>query len=452
MPTLPAHPDLEQLRRQAKELLRAARAGDPGALARLERQTLAGAQLAVARGYGFPSWPALKSAIEDLAAQAEVFVAASMSNQPGRAFRMLTPELAGFNIATAVVVGDAPRVLAELARDPGLATRSDPRSGWTALHLAAGSRWHRDPARGEGLSAIARALLDGGASLGARRGQWTALRCAAAAGNAAVARRLLDRGAVPEDHDLYLAAFANHETLALLLSNTPDVAATVEMALAAPISTADVEAVRMMLKAGADPGRYRSDNDRPGSALYEAITSGAPAELVELLREHGAERHASETELLVLACLRADREAALAHRGLVAEADQGAIVRAAQIGDPASLELMLELGFGIDARADDGATALHAAAFGGSAEAVRLLVARGADIEARDTRFDGTPLDWALVGSGEQPHSNPTPDWVATVRALIDAGASIDAVELAPDDPKQASPEVAQLIRQYKTP
>lgn len=450
MPTLPAHADLEQLRREAKELLRAAQAGDPEALARLENRTLAGAQLAVARGYGFSSWPALKTALESLAAQAEFFLAASMSNQPGRAFRMLTPELAAFNIATAVVVGDATRVLAELERDPGLATRSDPRSGWTALHLAAASRWHRDPVRGEGLAAIARAMLDGGASLGARRGQWTALRCAAAAGHAAVARLLLDRGAVPEDDDLYLAAFANHETLALLLANTPDVAATAEMALAAPISTADVEAVRLLLEAGADPGRYRSDNDRSGSALYEAVTSGAPAELVELLREHGAERYASETELLVLACLRANREEALAHRALLADADQGAIVRAAQIGNTAALELMLELGFSIDARADDGATALHAAAYGGSADAVRLLVARGADLEARDTRFDGTPLDWALVGSGEQPHSNPAPDWVDTVQALIDAGASLNEVALAPDDPKQPSPEVAEFIRRYK--
>jgi ankyrin repeat protein len=395
-----------------------------------------------------PTFPADPD-LDQLRRQAETFVAASVSNQPGPAFRMLTPELASFNIATAVVVGDAARVLVELERDSSVATRQDPRTGWTALHLACASRWHRDPARAEGLVAIARALLDGGASLEAVRGQWTALRCTAAAGNTPVARLVLDRGAVPEDHDLYLAAFANHATLALLLAHTADVAGTAEMALAAPISTGDTEAVRLLLEAGADPARYRSDGERPLSALYEAVASGAPAELVALLREHGAERQASETELFLVACLRADREGALARRERVADADQGAIVRAAEAGNLPALELMLELGFSVDACGDDGGTALHAAAYGGSPEAVRLLLTQGAGIEVRDTRWKSTPLDWALVGSGERPHSNPAPDWMATVRALIDAGASLDGVTLALDDPKPPSEEVAELLREY---
>jgi ankyrin repeat protein len=449
MPTLPAHPDLDQLRRQAKELLRAARAGDAAAAERVKPQTLAGAQLAVARGYGFSSWPALKTAVEALAGQAEAFIAASISNQPGRAFRMLTPELAGFNIATAVVLGDAARVLSELERDPELATRTDPRTRWTALHLACASRWHRDPDRAEGLVSIARALLDAGASPDARRGQWTALRCAAAAGNAPVARLLLDRGAVPEDDDLYLAAFANHETLALLLAHTPDVAGTAEMALAAPISTGDTEGVRLLLEAGADPGRYRSDGEGPASALYAAVASGAPAELVALLTEHGAEVHASEPEPFVLACLRGDRLAAIARRERLVDADQGAIFSAAETGNIPALELMLELGFSVDARGDNGGTPLHGAAYGGSAEAVRLLLAGGAEIEARDTTWNDTPVGWALVGSGERPHANPSPDWIETVRALIDAGASLREVTLAPDDPKPPSDEVAELLRSF---
>jgi hypothetical protein len=65
----PIRPDLEQLRHQAKDLLRAVRRGDPDATAELARNhpgrvepataRLADAQLALARSYGLPSWPRL---------------------------------------------------------------------------------------------------------------------------------------------------------------------------------------------------------------------------------------------------------------------------------------------------------------------------------------------------------------------------------------------------------
>ncbi len=67
MPDLPARPDLTQLRHQAKDLLRSAAAGDTAAAARIaalaDRPTLASAQLAIAREYGFASWPKLQSEV-----------------------------------------------------------------------------------------------------------------------------------------------------------------------------------------------------------------------------------------------------------------------------------------------------------------------------------------------------------------------------------------------------
>src|SRR3954469_10489266 len=59
--------DLDQARRRAKELLRAARAGDPDALAQLRADRaprLADAQRAVAGELGFASWPALVAHVE----------------------------------------------------------------------------------------------------------------------------------------------------------------------------------------------------------------------------------------------------------------------------------------------------------------------------------------------------------------------------------------------------
>ena len=66
---LPVRPNLDQLKHQAKDLLRAIKAGDPAATAELLKHhpeklvpaeaQLADAQLALARSYGLPSWPRL---------------------------------------------------------------------------------------------------------------------------------------------------------------------------------------------------------------------------------------------------------------------------------------------------------------------------------------------------------------------------------------------------------
>ena len=64
---LPVRPDLEQLKRQAKDLLRAVKRREAQALEELRRNhtrplksaetKLADAQLALARSYGVQSWP-----------------------------------------------------------------------------------------------------------------------------------------------------------------------------------------------------------------------------------------------------------------------------------------------------------------------------------------------------------------------------------------------------------
>jgi ankyrin repeat protein len=513
MPTLPAHPNLDQLRHQAKDLLRAALAGDAGAIARLrhvsERLTLATAQLALAREHGFASWPRLKEEVEartlDLAQKVDAFCAASVGGGAERAARLLAenPAIAQFNVATAVILGDAARVRDELRRNPGLATRFDERTGWTALHAVCASRWHQlEPTRIEGLTEVARLLLDAGADPTAvspgRRGtsHWSPLRCAIASagsgtGNEPIIRLLLDRGVTPDDHDLYLAGFAADapRLLRLLIRQIPDVASIAEQALAAPISTNDLESVRILLEAGGDPRRCRNDDGRPSSAVIEAIRADTSVELVELLLAHRADPNArdadgrsayrlaltrarndlaelltrrgaaddtTDAERFLSACLAADRDEA--QRQLSRDPDlldrlgddeRGAIVRAAGKGDTDAVALMLDLGFPVEARGDDGASPLHAAAYAGRADTVRLLLARGAEIEARDTTWNSTPLVWAAIGSGEQHRDVATADWAEVVRTLIEHGASTDDVSLAPDDLKPPSPAVAALLRAH---
>src|SRR5262245_19243097 len=71
--TLAPHPDLRQLRRQAKELRAGFIRGDAAAVAEVTAHfhdadattfALHDAQLAIARAYGFESWPKLKAAVQ----------------------------------------------------------------------------------------------------------------------------------------------------------------------------------------------------------------------------------------------------------------------------------------------------------------------------------------------------------------------------------------------------
>jgi ankyrin repeat protein len=504
MATLPARPDLGHLRREARDLLRAAQSGDVTAADRIGAVSgalnLAAAQLAVARDYGFSSWPRLKTAVEartrDLAEQARRFCEVSIRDWSGQAVRMLeaAPELDGNSFATALVLGDAERVRREIERDPALVNRPDERSGFTPLHAVCASRWHRlDPARADGLTAVARLLLDSGAEpFGtAARGSWTPLGCAVAGEtNPAIVRLLLERGAMPEDRDLYLAGFGgdDHETLRLLLRRAGDVAGTARSALAAPISAGDTEGVRLLLDAGANPNQYADDADEPAPVMYAAIRANAPAELADLLLSHGADPaapgpdgrspysfaiskgrtdvadllrsygaadDASAADKLLAVCLSGDLAAARSYvarepdllSSLADEQRAAALARAAETGNAAGLAVMLDLGFPINARGELGATPLHTAAYAGSAEAAELLIRRGADLEATDGNWHSPPLDWALVGSGEQPDTNPAADWLRTVEVLIDAGASTAEVTLAPDDPKPPSAAVANYLR-----
>src|SRR5262249_51656970 len=126
---LPERPNLEQLKRQAKDLLGDARAGDHAALERfrilpafsqqsvgeLAHTPLAlhDAQSVIAREYGLDSWNALRERVEEasleFAAAVDQFVEAATGERPDRAQRLLAqyPAVAGANLWTTLVLGDA---------------------------------------------------------------------------------------------------------------------------------------------------------------------------------------------------------------------------------------------------------------------------------------------------------------------------------------------------------
>jgi hypothetical protein len=470
MSLLPEHPDLDQARRQAKELLHAAQGGDASALARLAvvsaPLTLAGAQLALARELGLSSWAALVREIEarntSIPGSVVLFLRFSVNLNIGAAARMLheNPALAESGFPAAVVLGDTERVEAELRRDPGVATRVDLGSGWSALHLACASRFHLDPARAPGLAEVTRLLLDAGADIDGQstgRRCWRPLECAVTSANSSrnnepIIRLLLERGAPVRPETLLASLYAAGGTwcLELLTEHASGEPELFTDALVEAVAGADLDAVAILLTAGADP-------DVPGpdgrSARRRSLTAGVAA-TVQLLGGAGDDPVDRLLETILTGDGDAARGMASADPGLVQRlepSDREALVSAAEHGDLAAVDLMLGLGFPIEARRestdDDGATALHAAAYAGAADVVALLLDRGADLGARDTRWQSQPLEWALVGSGEAPDSAPAPDWVATVTLLLDAGAPLDGITFDPDEPKQPSAAVLELLR-----
>ena len=175
MPYLPPRPDLEQLRHQAKDLMRAANAGDLTAVARIravsERQILASAQVALAREYGFGSWARLKTEVQ----RREILNSRDLA-----------------------------RVTSLLAGNPGLAREpminwSDHTSANPLAYIAMIGFDHERlglPSELPGTGAVARALIDAGAPVdGLPKDAETPLMTAASYGDLEVARILVDAGA-----------------------------------------------------------------------------------------------------------------------------------------------------------------------------------------------------------------------------------------------------------------
>src|SRR5262249_8705731 len=94
-----------------------------------------------------------------------------------------------------------------------------------------------------------------------------------------------------------------------------------------------------------------------------------------------------------------------------------ALWAAAKKGDAAQVKLMLARGADVNAKTAYGATALSFAADKGHLEVVKVLVKHKADVNVRDTYYGFAPLDWAVMNGH-----------VGVVRSLVEAGARVDDV------------------------
>jgi ankyrin repeat protein len=486
--TLPARPNLDQQKKLAKELLRAFRAGDPEAAARMRAElpdkselSLTDAQYVLAREYGFPSWRELREHIDQ------------------RAVAQLPP-LERFK--RAVHDGDATSLRAVLERHADVRARIDaPIFSFDSPALVTISPDH--------LAAID-VLLEFGADPNRRSDWWAGGFHPLYSMRGAAAERLLAAGAVP---DACAAANLDRpDLLAALLADDPARVHERGGDGQTPLHFARSRTViDLLLAAGADPDARDVDHrstaaqwmlgDDPASSRNDLaaylVERGASADIflaaalglteratqmlerdASLLRlrtsqgEYG-ERHpssfhiyqwtigpnlsplqvaakfqrdatveamarfASPTERLLLACHRGDAAAAraliAAHPGIVESlgaADRRALTDEAWNANAPAVALMLQLGFDPSVPSVSGPTggnALHCAAWAGSPECIAALVnhpAGRALLDARDPRYGGTPLSWCSHGSRNTRRSGA--DHVAVARLLIAAGARVE--------------------------
>lgn len=100
------------------------------------------------------------------------------------------------------------------------------------------------------------------------------------------------------------------------------------------------------------------------------------------------------------------------------------LAHAARDNDIHGVRLMLKAGLPIDGRSVDNGTALHWAAFHGNSEMVRMLVQHGASLEDCANQWGSPPIGWAMYGSMYGWHPDRG-DYPGAVQALLDAGATI---------------------------
>ena len=492
---LPAHPNLEHLKNQARTLLRQSLAGDPEAAARLAvpEPKLADALHAIAREYGFETWPALKLHIQ------------AASEDPVEA------------LTAALKANSAPLVRQVLARHPSLKSRLDeplPNYGFEAPAIhAAVTQNNRE---------MIDVLLDAGANINERSRWWAGSFGVLDLAGPELAPYLISRGAAVDIHAAarlgmtervreFLAAdpaqvharggdgqFPLHfaatvEIAALLLDSGADIdardidhestavqymvsirphrhdvakylisrgaqadlyaaAAVGDRALVEQIVNDDPETVRLTL----NERHFPKHNPRSGGCIYffgfgmtrtphmVAAQFGHTA-IYDLLMQRSAPWlrlvHAAEAGDEALAQSILQKQPALLARlsGNAARRIIGVALR----NNTRALELLLGYGWPAGAKLDNNQTALHFAAWHGNIAMVRALLSHSAPVNVFEGEHQGSPLSWSLHGSLDSWHRDKG-DYPAVVQTLLDAGAQVPK----PEGPLEAPEELLEILKQ----
>ena len=426
---LPAHPNLDQYKKQAKDLLKASKAGAPEALARMRKHqprsaklTLADAQFVIAREHGFDSWPRFAQQITTLTGGDSVTAVWKSAED-------------------AVVAGDV-ETLERLLREHQQMFRAErPQTSWlgglTPDYSAGDARSiiaqnHCFENWGQ-FASYAAALKDGQSAVA----RFERAVDAIVAGEARTLEKILRddpnliRARSTRKHHSMLLHYIGANGVEGYRQRTPKNA--VQIAEMLFNAGAEVDAIADMYGGGCTTLGLVATSIHPKVA-------GVLHELIDMLLGHGARIDApgsGHATALVNGCLANGRDDAaeyLASRGAPLDLEGAAGVGrldlvksffnsegslkntattaqmkdgftwACEYGRTDVVEYLLDRGLDVGELfpRPHGQTGLHWAAHGGHVDTVKALLRRRAPVDVKDQRFGGTPLGWALHGWSER--------------------------------------------------
>ena len=386
------------------------------------------------------------------------------------------PELTAGDIHIVAILGDDEAVRRLLGEDRNRATAKSAPYGGDALNYLGLSKYLRlDPKRTPGFLRAATALLDAGAD--PNTGFWTTGQfperetalygAAGVAHHAELTRLLVERGADPNDGE---AVYHSPETrdnaaMKVLVETGKLTPESLSLMLIRKHDWHDYDGVKYLLERGVDPNYQR---ERGWIPIHHAVARNNSQQIIKLLLDHGADPRVRKDGATAIERAarkgRGDLLKLFAERGFPIELrgvdrliaacamDDGRRVREIQERDPqlvrellaqgptllaefagtwntAGVQHLLDLGVPVNARyAGDGyfdiageSTALHVAAWQSRPDLVKVLIDRGADVNAKDGK-GRTPLllaNRACTDSYWMERATPEP-----ARLLRAAGAT----------------------------